>query len=243
LLIPIPTFRRVWKFTAQGYVWQTTACEHCGCRYRYQIVRTSTHESGSFSDRAKAELAARTKADLARELEKAKEATEPAACPACGRYQVAMVQRILSGRRAAGYIVAVCILIPLVTLAYELHSWITLAVCVVAVGSVVALAEARARRDPNRDAAARVVKRDPKRVILLESEFSAWASAQEAAANAERRNARWSVSISGGTYGPYSDERLKAMVRNGEVAPTALAWREGLSSWVPVRDLPEIRGK
>jgi membrane protease subunit (stomatin/prohibitin family) len=51
---------------------------------------------------------------------------------------------------------------------------------------------------------------------------------------------RWSLSVDGKTYGPYTDEALKGMLAAGQVAPTTLAWCPGASGWAPVQGYPEF---
>ncbi len=51
---------------------------------------------------------------------------------------------------------------------------------------------------------------------------------------------RWSLTVDGKTYGPYTDEALKGMLAAGQVAPTTLAWCPGASGWAPVQGYPEF---
>ncbi len=51
---------------------------------------------------------------------------------------------------------------------------------------------------------------------------------------------RWSLTIDGKTYGPYTDDALKGMVAAGQVAPTTLAWHPGAAGWAPVASYPEL---
>ena len=51
---------------------------------------------------------------------------------------------------------------------------------------------------------------------------------------------RWSLAIDGKTYGPYTDDALRALVQNGQVAPGTQAWRPGASGWAPLSDFPEL---
>jgi len=51
---------------------------------------------------------------------------------------------------------------------------------------------------------------------------------------------RWSVAIDGKTYGPYTDDTLKAMVQSGQIAPSTQAWRPGSSGWAPVDTYSEL---
>jgi len=51
---------------------------------------------------------------------------------------------------------------------------------------------------------------------------------------------RWSVIIDGKTYGPYTDEALRAMVANGQVSPSTQVWRPGAAGWAPLTAFPEL---
>ena len=53
---------------------------------------------------------------------------------------------------------------------------------------------------------------------------------------------RWSVTIDGKTYGPYTDDALKGMVAAGQVAPGTLAWKPGASGWAPLSTFEEFAG-
>ncbi|MGZ5427506.1 MAG: SPFH domain-containing protein [Thermoanaerobaculia bacterium] len=51
---------------------------------------------------------------------------------------------------------------------------------------------------------------------------------------------RWSVTIDGKTYGPYTDDALKNMVAAGQVAPETLAWKPGAAGWAPLSTFEEF---
>jgi membrane protease subunit (stomatin/prohibitin family) len=51
---------------------------------------------------------------------------------------------------------------------------------------------------------------------------------------------RWSLAIDGKTYGPYTDDALKAMVSSGQVPATTQAWRPGASGWAPLETYSEL---
>jgi membrane protease subunit (stomatin/prohibitin family) len=53
---------------------------------------------------------------------------------------------------------------------------------------------------------------------------------------------RWSVTIDGKTYGPYTDDALKGMVAAGQVAPGTLAWKPGAPGWAPLSTFEEFAG-
>jgi membrane protease subunit (stomatin/prohibitin family) len=53
---------------------------------------------------------------------------------------------------------------------------------------------------------------------------------------------RWSVTIDGKTYGPYTDDALKGMVAAGQVAPGTLAWKPGAAGWAPLSTFEEFAG-
>lgn len=50
--------------------------------------------------------------------------------------------------------------------------------------------------------------------------------------------ARWSLTVEGKTYGPYTDEALRAMVAAGQVLPSTLAWSPGAAGWAPLASYP-----
>lgn len=52
--------------------------------------------------------------------------------------------------------------------------------------------------------------------------------------------ARWSVAMEGKTYGPFTDDALRAMVTSGQVSPGAQVWRPGATGWAPLTDFPEL---
>lgn len=47
--------------------------------------------------------------------------------------------------------------------------------------------------------------------------------------------ARWSLTIDGKTYGPYTDDALRQMISAGQVAPSTLAWHPGAAAWAPIQ--------
>jgi len=49
---------------------------------------------------------------------------------------------------------------------------------------------------------------------------------------------RWSLAVGGQTYGPYTDEALRAMIATGQVAPNTMAWHPGAAGWAPLRTYP-----
>ena len=51
---------------------------------------------------------------------------------------------------------------------------------------------------------------------------------------------RWSLAIDGKTYGPYTDDGLKAMVQSGQVPASTQAWRPGASGWAPLDSYAEL---
>ncbi|HEX8408503.1 MAG TPA: SPFH domain-containing protein [Thermoanaerobaculia bacterium] len=53
---------------------------------------------------------------------------------------------------------------------------------------------------------------------------------------------RWSLAIDGKTYGPYTDDGLKAMVQSGQVAASTPAWRPGAAGWAAIETYPELSG-
>ncbi len=53
---------------------------------------------------------------------------------------------------------------------------------------------------------------------------------------------RWSLTVDGKTYGPYTDDALKAMVAAGQVSPGTLAWHPGASGWAPLGSYAGFEG-
>ncbi len=51
---------------------------------------------------------------------------------------------------------------------------------------------------------------------------------------------RWSLAIDGKTYGPYTDDGLKAMIQGGQVNATTHAWRPGAAGWAPLDTYSEL---
>ena len=51
---------------------------------------------------------------------------------------------------------------------------------------------------------------------------------------------RWSLAIDGKTYGPYTDDALKAMIQGGQVASSTHAWRPGATGWAPLDSYGEL---
>ncbi|HWW62599.1 MAG TPA: SPFH domain-containing protein [Thermoanaerobaculia bacterium] len=51
---------------------------------------------------------------------------------------------------------------------------------------------------------------------------------------------RWSLAIDGKTYGPYTDDALRGMIANGQVAPGTQAWRPGAGGWAPLDSYGEF---
>ena len=53
---------------------------------------------------------------------------------------------------------------------------------------------------------------------------------------------RWSLTVDGKTYGPYSDDAVKGMIASGQVAPGTLAWKPGAAAWAPIATFEELAG-
>jgi membrane protease subunit (stomatin/prohibitin family) len=51
---------------------------------------------------------------------------------------------------------------------------------------------------------------------------------------------RWSLAIDGKTYGPYTDDALRAMVQSGQVGASTQAWRPGASGWASLDSYSEL---
>ena len=48
------------------------------------------------------------------------------------------------------------------------------------------------------------------------------------------------LAVGGQTYGPYTDEQMRAMLAAGQVAPTTSAWRPGAAGWAAVSTYAEL---
>lgn len=53
---------------------------------------------------------------------------------------------------------------------------------------------------------------------------------------------RWSLAIAGQTYGPYTDDQMRAMLASGQVTPETMAWRPGAPGWAAVATFGELAG-
>ncbi len=53
---------------------------------------------------------------------------------------------------------------------------------------------------------------------------------------------RWSLTVDGKTYGPYTDDAVKGMIASGQVAAGTLAWKPGAAGWAPVSSFEEFAG-
>jgi len=53
---------------------------------------------------------------------------------------------------------------------------------------------------------------------------------------------RWTLSIEGKTYGPYSDDALRGMLGSGQVAGSSMAWHPGAPGWAPLATYREFGG-
>lgn len=74
----------------------------------------------------------------------------------------------------------------------------------------------------------------------------ALASAMPPAAPAEPRTpaaeARWTVSLGGRNFGPYTEQAVREMVASGQVPADAPAWKPGAAGWTPLTAYSEFRG-
>lgn len=50
----------------------------------------------------------------------------------------------------------------------------------------------------------------------------------------------WHYARNGERFGPVAEERLRAMLREGEVGWADLVWREGMAGWAEARSTPEL---
>ncbi len=51
----------------------------------------------------------------------------------------------------------------------------------------------------------------------------------------------WYYATNGSQKGPVNLEELKSRITRGEISPSDLAWREGMSDWMPVSAIPELK--
>lgn len=52
----------------------------------------------------------------------------------------------------------------------------------------------------------------------------------------------WHYSNQGKQMGPVGSDELRSMIAAGMVLPTDLAWREGMTDWLPVSKIAELQG-
>jgi len=52
---------------------------------------------------------------------------------------------------------------------------------------------------------------------------------------------QWYMAVGGHQVGPVSEEEIRQNLANGTIDATTLLFAEGLSTWTPVRDVPEFR--
>ncbi len=52
--------------------------------------------------------------------------------------------------------------------------------------------------------------------------------------------ARWSIAIDGKTFGPYTDDAVRTMVKSGQIPPTANAWHPGAAGWAPLTTFADL---
>ena len=50
----------------------------------------------------------------------------------------------------------------------------------------------------------------------------------------------WYIAIGGKSQRPVSLTELTAMVRDGKVSPSSLAWKQGMAGWVRLWEVPEL---
>jgi hypothetical protein len=52
----------------------------------------------------------------------------------------------------------------------------------------------------------------------------------------------WFYGKEGQQYGPVDEVTLRARAATGEIGPGDLVWREGMDSWKPIAEVPELAG-
>ena len=50
----------------------------------------------------------------------------------------------------------------------------------------------------------------------------------------------WYYSKNGTQLGPVAEEELRGKIASGEIAPTDLVWKEGMSDWLPAANVPGL---
>lgn len=53
--------------------------------------------------------------------------------------------------------------------------------------------------------------------------------------------AQWHYGSSAGQHGPVEENELRALIASGNVGPETLVWRDGMSDWLPLGSVPELR--
>ncbi|HVT04631.1 MAG TPA: SPFH domain-containing protein [Thermoanaerobaculia bacterium] len=53
-------------------------------------------------------------------------------------------------------------------------------------------------------------------------------------------SARWSVTMDGKTFGPYTDDTLRSMLHSGQIEAGVMAWKPGASGWAPLSSFSEF---
>ena len=53
----------------------------------------------------------------------------------------------------------------------------------------------------------------------------------------------WYMAIGGHQVGPVSAEEIIANLRNGTIDAATLVFKQGMSAWTPIRDVPEFRDR
>lgn len=51
----------------------------------------------------------------------------------------------------------------------------------------------------------------------------------------------WHLGLDGAAQGPFSQEEVRALIRDGRVGPDTLAWRDGMAEWVQVQTVDGLR--
>jgi hypothetical protein len=51
---------------------------------------------------------------------------------------------------------------------------------------------------------------------------------------------QWFCAVNGEQSGPYDNEQVRSMVRQGRLKPDDLAWQEGMADWTPVGSIPAL---
>ena len=53
---------------------------------------------------------------------------------------------------------------------------------------------------------------------------------------------RWSISLAGRNFGPYTDQAVREMIATGQIDHGTMAWKPGAAAWAAIASYPEFAG-